>query len=327
MRFLDQHWQRGHVLATSRTLMDWQHRGADGAYDYLVARDGDRLLGVLGYIAGSRFDPRPAAPEVIWLALWKVREDGAQPGLGLRMLRFLAQAHEGAVLAVNGINLAHPPMYRGLGYQVVELVQHVLVNPGARQTLIGGAPPVQGSGPAGSETGFTELRPADLDAMPGRALDEGALPTKTPSYFRERFLRHPFYRYRVFRLDSAHAGTGLLALRVAEHEDRRAVRIVDFSGNPALLGSCGVGIARISAELDAEYADFWSWGIDPELLAGSGFAPIDPAGATTVPNYFEPFLARNARILCAFRNRTALPFRVFRADGDQDRPNRLEAAS
>ena len=327
MQFLDEHWQRGHVLAKSRALMDWQHRAADGGYDYLVARDGSRLLGVLGYIASSRFDPRLAAPNVIWLALWKVREDSAQPGLGLRMLRFLAQAHDGAVLAVNGINLAHPPMYRALGYQVVELAQHVLVNPKARQTLISGVPPVLGSGPAGTGTGFTELRSADLDALPAQALDESALPLKTPAYFRERFLRHPFYRYRVFQLDSRTAGTGLLALRVAEHEGRRAVRIVDFSGNPALLGSCGVGVARIAAEFDAEYADIWSSGIDPDLLAASGFAQLDSAGPTTVPNYFEPFLARNARILCAFRNPTALPFRAFRADGDQDRPNRLEVAS
>lgn len=326
MRFVDEHWQRGHVLATSRALMDWQHRGADGAYDYLLARDGDRLLGVLGYIASSRFDARPAAPEVVWLALWKIREDSAQPGLGLRMLRFLERAHDGAVLAVNGISLAHPPMYRGLGFEVVELAQHVLVNPDARQTLISGTP-VQGSAPGGGGTAFTELRAADLDALPDRAFDAGALPAKTPTYFRERFLHHPFYRYRVFRLDSDHAGAGLLALRIAEHKGRRAVRIVDFAGNPALLGSCGLGIARFCAEFDAEYADFWSWGIDPALLAGSGFALVDPAGATTVPNYFEPFLARNGRILCAFRNPTGLRFRVFRADGDQDRPNRLEVAS
>ncbi len=326
MQFLDAHWQHDHVLATSRALMDWQHGATDGAYDYLIARDGGRLLGVLGYIANTRFDPQLTEPKVIWLALWKVREDIAQPALGLRMLRFLAQAHEGAVLAVNGINLAHPPMYRALGYQVVELVQHVLVNPEARQTLIGGPPLVQGSGPAGTATAFTELRAADLDALPQLSLDESTLPAKTPAYFRERFLHHPFYRYRVFRLDCGHAGTGLLALRVTQHENRRALRIVDFAGSPALFGSCGVSIARISAELDAEYADLWSWGIDPDLLAASGFAAIDPAGATTVPNHFEPFLARTGRILCAFRNPTALPFRVFRADGDQDRPNRLEAA-
>jgi hypothetical protein len=322
MRFIDEHWQRGHVLGVHRPLLDWQHRAIDGDYDYLVAFEGDRLLGVLGYIATSRFDPALGVREVVWLALWKVRE-GAPPALGLRLLRVLEQVHPHAAVAVNGINLSHPPMYRALGYRVSELAQHVLLDPDAEQTLIANAPALRAPRPSGTATRFVELGAADLDALPSRVAQGDAAPAKTPIYFRERFLRHPFYRYRVFLAESDGGGGGLLALRVAEHEGRRAVRIVDFAGDAALLGSCGVGVQQIVARLEAEYADVWSWGVEDGLLAASGFARVDPDGKATVPNYFEPFLARNARILCAVRSRSEQPWRVFRADGDQDRPNRL----
>jgi len=326
MQFLGDHWQVGHVLATSRALMDWQHRATDGRYNYVIAKKEGRMLGVLGYIPTSRFDTLLAAFDVVWLALWKVRADSGQSGLGLRLLRFLANQESHATIAVNGINLSHPPIYRALGYRVVELSQHFLVNPDARQTLISDTVPRRPVAlPAGAGTTLTEVGPSDLDELHRGRLDEGVLPAKSPTYFRERFLYHPFYRYRVFHLQAPGCGTGLLALRVAEHEGRRVVRIVDFAGDPTLLGSCGIGLARVTRDIGAEYADLWAWGIDPQLLIASGFERLDPDGSTTVPNYFEPFLARNARILCAFRNTTDAHFRVFRADGDQDRPNHLEA--
>ena len=326
MQFVDEHWQRGHVLATHRPLLDWQHRTASGDYDYLLATEGDRLLGVLGYIATSRFDSALLGREVVWLALWKVRADCQHPALGVRLLRHLEHAHPGATLAVNGINLSHPPMYRALGYRVVELAQHVLVNPDMAQTLIEGASTLHHGAPAGASTTLTEISDAELSLMPVDSLSGPAQPAKTPTYFRERFLRHPFYGYRVYRLASASAGLGLLALRVAEHEGRRAVRIVDFAGDLALLGSCGIGVHRIVAALGAEYADLWSSGVDGALLAASGFAPVIVDGPVKVPNYFEPFVTGNARIACAIRDPSGAPWRVFRADGDQDRPNRLGVA-
>ena len=43
MQFIDDHWAHGHVLATCRPLLDWQHREADGTYSIIVARrDGVR---------------------------------------------------------------------------------------------------------------------------------------------------------------------------------------------------------------------------------------------------------------------------------------------
>ena len=324
MQFLDRHWQSGHVLATCRPLMEWQHRAPDGSYNYLLAKSEGQIVGVLGYVSCTRFDPQLAERNVIWLALWKVREDCGMPGLGLRLLNALSRMEPHAAIAVNGINLAHPPMYRALGYCVDELSQYFLVNPDKPQTLIQAPDHWKGRSPAGAGTTFTEMQPGELDALQETAVFDDVLPGKTPVYFRERFLRHPFYRYRVFHLRSHAGGAGLLALRVAEHEGRRVLRIVDFAGHTGLLGSCGIELARFMREEDAEYADFWALGVEPELLSLSGFERLNPSGSTVVPNYFEPYVSRNGRILCAFKNKTASRFQVFRADGDQDRPNRIE---
>lgn len=323
MKFIDHHWQRGHALAASRDLMNWQHGANDGGHDYLIALQGDKLLGVLGYISSKRFDPCLAGNNVIWLALWKVMEDVGITGLGLRMLDSLKRVESHVAIAVNGINLAHPPMYRALRYQVGELKQYFVTNPIGNRRLIsaptGHVLPVPKKGSAV----FVEMTQDALMNIEPTKFASPSLPQKTPIYFLNRFLRHPFYRYRIFLAQGENLKSALIATRVAEHEGARALRIVDFAGDPRALSCCGSALASLMGEEHAEYADFWHIGFPEEALLSAGFAPVAPDGSVIVPNYFEPFLARNGQIFCAIKTSAPFPAMIFRADGDQDRPNQL----
>lgn len=314
MGFIDQHWRKDHVLATSRDLMDWQHKDENGKYNYLLAKRGDELLGVLGYIPTRRYDPALAQNNILWLALWIIRDDCKVAGLGLRMLQALNNAEECVGLAVNGINLAHPPMYKSLGYEVAELKQYYLVNPKKKPTLIASTATDALAHPAKGDSVFREVSVGDLEKM---RLAANATPHKTPIYFASRFLRHPFYRYRVFTIGE----DALIATRIAQHANAKALRIVDFAGNPAILSRCGTAFEKLMRQEDAEYADFWQHGLPHDTLTAAGFGVVDPEGSIIVPNYYEPFLARNGRIVSAIKSKTAAPVIVCRADGDQDRPN------
>jgi hypothetical protein len=321
MAFIDRHWQPGHVLATSRALVDWQHREPDGSYNFMLAWNGDALVGALGYVPTRRYDPALADDSVLWLALWRTRDDVKAAGLGLRLLEALSRSEPHTAMAVSGINLSHPPIYRALGYRVAELGQYFLVNPEMPRHLIAAADdaaPVWPE-PTPGDAVFTEM---DGEALRTLRLSGAAHPRKTACYFRTRFLEHPFYRYRVV-LAAHGAQQALLAMRVARHGDASALRLVDSAGDVEVLARCGSALARQMREDRVEYADLWQWGLPEGTLEAAGFARVDPGGPIVVPNYFEPFLAKNGRILCAVKAADARPFRVFRADGDQDRPNRL----
>jgi len=317
--FIDEHWQRGHVLARSRALLDWQHREPDGSYNFLMAWDGGTLLGVLGYIPTRRYDAALAGANLLWLALWKTRDDARVAGLGLRLLHELAAMEPHAAIGVSGIRLAHPPIYRALGYRVGELTQHYAVSPSAPRRLIAAAAAVTWPYPRSGDASFVELDEVQLRQL---RFDSRTVPHKTPVYFAERFLRHPFYRYRVFLL-SGGGRRGLLATRLATHDDAAALRLVDFAGDMEVLARSGTGLGALMQESAAEYADLWHWGLPAGVLERAGFARVDPAGPVIVPNYFEPFLARNGRILCAIKAPGGAVPLVLRADGDQDRPNVL----
>ena len=95
------------------------------------------LVGILGYIPTRRYDDDLSAQKnIVWLALWKVREDYQSSMVGLKLLKTLESLEPNSVMAVNGINLNHPPIYKALGFQVHELGQYYLANPDVSQNLI-----------------------------------------------------------------------------------------------------------------------------------------------------------------------------------------------
>ena len=149
---------------------------------------------------------------------------------------------------------------------------------------------------------------------------------KTPEYFYKRFIQHPFYNYYLYGIFLNKEPQAIIASRVAEHRGFRVLRVVDFVGDVNVLGECGSALQRLMLEHDVEYLDFWQFGIPSKALERAGFQVVDPDGEFICPNYFEPFLKENGRIICCFNEKIDLPFIVCRADGDQDRPNQIDGA-
>lgn len=325
-RFLDRYWARDHVLSRDRALIGWQHGRDDGRYNFLVARaaGGDELLGVLGFIPTGRYDATLVHDETVWLALWKVHPTAAPTGLGLALLRALTTMFSSATVGVVGIGpKEHAAMYRALGFQVGELTQYYMLNGATEDFRLASvirdhAAPILSGQCELSELSQSDLADASND-LRGDANRE-ATPLKTHEYFRSRYFGHPTYTYTVYRVEAS-TGAGILATRIARHGDATALRIVDFLGPEALIGQLGGAAQSLLRSTGAEYADFWNAGISAAWFERAGFRALRPDEESIVPNYFEPFVQRNARIAYAIRPRSQRRLAIFRADGDQDRPN------
>jgi len=332
MRFIGEHWARGHVLSTSRELMEWQHGGTDGrGYDYVIAREGHEVLGVLGFISTSRFDPALASARTVWLALWKVRPD-APNGTGLRMLTFLSKGVPHELLGTVGINAEVAKLYRALGYTVGTMTQRYTLHPDREDFSIVRVPAGAARlAPGCDAKAAPTLRPLDaatlraLEPVVARAWPGDAVPRKTARFFSSRYLAHPFYRYEVHAVERDGEACGLVATRLCETEGSRSIRVVDGILPPAALRGLGASLQRLLAERDAECADLYESGLDPAAIAASGLLAVDVADeATVIPNYYEPLARRNIRVDFAYRLRPGQRLLVFKADADQDRPSRIE---
>jgi hypothetical protein len=331
LRFIDEHWARGHALVTCRALLDWQHRELNGSYSFVIARRNDdrSVLGILGYIPTRRFDPGLADRNVIWLTTWKVRDDAGIAGLGLALLHHLRAVEPHVAIGAIGLNPATTPIYQALGYRVGELEHYVRPNANVeRFALASFANPPGVTVAAAAPVGAIRLSSSDFFdrvARFDRSARGGAVPHKTPEYIHARYLCHPVYSYVVIGLVDGGPVVGLLALRVAEHAGHRALRIVDFVGHAGLLERMGEAVQSQLEAHDAEYADVYNVGLDARTLERGGFRRIDPDGPDVVPDHFEPFEPRNVRLCFSIKATDAAV--LFKGDADQDRPNLVRPVS
>jgi hypothetical protein len=316
--FLDEHWRRGHVLARSRRLLDWQHldRGAD-RFNFVIARDSaGRIDAVLGFIPTSQFDPVLARHGDLWLAIWKVRGGVESAGLGLRLLGHLTTTLQPRSVGAIGLSSGVIPIYRWLGFTVGKLDHYYLVNRDKTEfSLLANFDGVYGSEPSHSLSRFSPC-----DEIPDTLFGEARIPAKSAAYATARYARHPLYKYEMLAITQAGKTLGAVVFREAAHGAAKALRVVDYFGDPDALRDCAGAFQSLLAERDAEYVDFYCHG-----LTADGFVRRTADSGVIVPNYFEPFEQRNVDLDFAWKIHGAPrgPVVMVKGDSDQDRPNLL----
>jgi hypothetical protein len=330
MTFIRDHWSANHVLARSDALMDWQHRDEGNArYNFMAARDDEKgIVGILGFILASRYDPSLAGnADTLWLTTWKVRPDLAH-GLGLLLLRKLDQLMAPKWIGTVGLNLATRGIYQALGYRVDTLTRHYMLNGAIGDFKLATVPDTVGPGPdLGSGATLRELNADNFMASTeGLGLDDSAqVPRKSRAYIRGRYLSHPFYSYRAVLVTDGPLAA-ICVIRECRFEDASALRLVDFLGAAGAMTRAGAGLQDLLRRSGAEYLDFFCSGMLPELQA-AGFRALPPAMESPVvlPGYFEPFERSNVELVYSLRGPGDTRI-VCKGDADQDRPNLLSTS-
>lgn len=319
MDFIGKEWAKGHILSKDLDLMNWQHGTNTNSYNWILGLNGSSISGVLGFIPISKFDSSTVNQDFVWLALWKVREDKHTRGLGLSLLRELFSKMPASGFGVLGINPDHLSLYKSLGFQVGQLKQNYIVNSDSTQSLI--MNPLNESLPQ-AKYGNAVLKLLDKEGLRNISLksDKLVVPFKSSEYFENRFFSHPIYKYQVYVAQKDFLDEALIATRIAEHEGSKVLRIVDFFGSDSILADCGAALQNLMEIYDCEYCDFWQYGVSDDVLIKCGFGNAS-MGSVIVPNFFEPFVQKAAPVSFAIKSSISASFKIFRADGDQDRPN------
>ena len=134
-----------------------------------------------------------------------------------------------------------------------------------------------------------------------------------------RYFAFPHLTYQVYAAKEQGRLLAYLVCRVVDSGQGKALRIADFVGDTSLLPRLGAAIDRLLKASGAEYAECYCAGVDPAVMAAAGFCERREGDANILPNYLQPPLFENTE----YYYFTSDPdrFVLFKADGDQDRPN------
>lgn len=336
LEFIRDHWSATHVFVDAPEVFDWQYLQADTRLNMVMAELIDdtgarQVLGVLGFIPLGRFDAALGDRDVL-LALWKVRDDLAPPGLGLRLLKFIQFELKPRTIAAIGISTMVAPIYRAMGYSLGRLHQSALFATEARgRTQIATGVPAKAFDRLPMPDDH-DLRPLvqDTDRQTRAAVEaiaQAHMPQKSWAYLVGRYMTHPWYDYALRLVSHEGVPVAVVIWRKITVNGAAILRIVDIVGDTAWLAR---GQTLFMPELTAsgaEYIDLMQLGTASEVLQAGGFVSPEWHDGLVLPNYFAPFEARNIEISLSWKQfgapkDAATPLRLYRADSDQDRPNR-----
>ncbi|MFR2613850.1 MAG: hypothetical protein ACLTGG_10370 [Subdoligranulum sp.] len=269
----------------------------------LAEQDGE-ILCAAGYILANQSE----TPD-IWVSVWVAAK--GHNGVGLELMDALSGLLNARVVACNNIRANTCVLYHFLGWQAERLPHYYLGDPVQRAGTVLGPPlpcryRMTCPDPcAGCCAGRTWPAPQPHATQRSLVLQRRYFACRTRRCWQCRKL---FCRFT--RSPAHHAAeTGCVPV----------VRLVDFIGDDAVLPRIGGALDKLLHDAGAEYLDCYNAGIPAAVWAAAGLTERCEDDGVIIPNYLTPPLQQNTEYYY-FTNQPAGVV-LFKADGDQDRPN------
>lgn len=315
MKFIDSYWRKGHILGVNKDFFIYEHLYGEDVTYVLSVDDDESIEAILGYI------PYGKQNRDVMTVLWKVGKSSA-PMLGIQLLEYLVSNCDVRIAASPGINTETIGIYDFLHYTTGKLKQYYRLNQNIKEYHI---PKIIDNRVLNTNSkakcffhkynSFQELENefSFEDYYAGNPK-----PLKEDWYFEKRYFNHPIYHYQIYGLGTEGKATTLLVMRELSIGQYKIIRIVDVLGNYDNLQYISQDIDELLRNNHYEYIDFYQYGLEDRLLESAGFTDREKT-VNIIPNYFEPFVQENVDI---YYFSTDPDIVLFKADGDQDRPNK-----
>lgn len=312
VEFMNTHWGSKHPLVNLEDYFSYYYQDGDCARTKLnfalCLKEDDSIAALCGFI------PSCVGGEDVWISIWCA--DKKAKGAGLELMNQMPKLTGARILSCNNIRPNTIPFYEFLGYTGARM-QH-WYRLGDKKEFFVARPasvlrlPVAGDGYLKEFTCAQEMEEAFCPP-------ELAKPYKDNWYLARRYFNYPRQSYQVFGGYLDGVCRLLFCLRRVVVDGTVVLRLCDVVGQSALLPQFGDAFDRLIAQENAEYMDCYCWGVADESLTGAGFVQRFAEDETLIPHYLSPPLYENVDFYL-FTNDPA-GFVMFRADGDQDRPN------
>lgn len=312
VQFMNTHWGSAHPLVNIDAFFNYYYVAPSGGLQFALAFSQQKLAALAGFVLANQ----TSQPDV-WVSIWVA--DPAERGSGLDLMAKLPELTGCRTLACNNIRPNTRPFYEFLGYTTGQVNHYYRLANKASYVLA--RVHTKTIAPTHGQAELQLLSCADELHACGFAPPKNTNPYKDLWYITRRYFAYPHQSYQVYGVFAPRQKTpdALLVARLVPACGTCTLRIVDFIGAPELLAETGTAIDRLMAEQDAEYADLYCAGLADSLLWEAGFARRKEEDGNIIPNYLNPPLFENTDYYY-FTNRPQ-GFVLFKADGDQDRPN------
>ena len=323
LSFIDEYWQKGHILTKSKELLNWQHFDRNNqCYNFVIATNNTgEIHGILGFILSSIYDNDIVTP-IRWGAIWKIREDVAIKGLGVMLKGFLEQRVPVDYIGGVGLSKYSKTIDEKLGEKMGRLSQYYIANPNIKEYNLISAPLFQANIQNKNNKQMEYILEKDFFEYATK-LEDKIMPYKSIKYYINRYYRHPIYKYEGIGIFENDEVIAILIIRKASYKENSCIFVVDYIGDGSELSGCYGLFLDLLQTYSAEYICFPCYGIRDSYMREAGFS-LREDSLMILPIYYEPFERKNVELDFHFWTNSDFSGEIIvKGDSDQDRPNRV----
>ncbi|MBR5648290.1 hypothetical protein [Pseudobutyrivibrio sp.] len=324
MDFIRAEWGENHILANDRKLFIWQYGcqeyGDDSTINVVLMTEKDgQIVGLIGFIPYSN----NKACLHISTAITKIRANDVMPMAGIELMRRQVALVGEKVNFASGTNpnTILPIFQKVFKHKVGYMEQYYILNLELDNTIA--APCFDDYIDDFYEYPYILKEISSFgDLSNSYDLNEKNehMSIKSPEFINKRYFEHPYYTYRKWLInDFDNKTVGVIFGREITIGVSKILRIVDYRGDLVYLEKIGRALHDLLKSEKYEYVDLMVSDLSNYNIQQAGFNKLNPDGKTIIPHYFEPFVKANIKNY--YQNNGDVV--IFKADGDQDRPNRV----
>lgn len=325
MKFINDYWRENHIMSKDRTLFEYEYADGENVNFVLaIERTTQQIEAIFGFLRCSSVED-PLKKD-IWGSMWKVNDKHDNvPLLGIELAKRVCSLTGSRMQIGNGANPNTTVPLRKLYFRekTVKMEHYYYLNPLKEEFRIA-VIKEKYKAQVNLSDNITYIKKYEsiTELIQEYNVEEvDALPFKDNWYINKRYFKHPYYTYQAYGLYHNEGNIdALMVTKEVQYEGSKVLRIVDYIGNHALFSGLSQVFAEWIKQCDYEYIDFYVYGFESEYIYSAGFQKRDDEDENIIPNYFEPFLQENIDIWAHYKKEGTT---FFKADGDQDRPNRM----
>lgn len=313
MRFMDEHWKPGNILAKNRDFFEWQFVDGDKVNMFIGVDAHGKIYGMIGAIIYSG-SSNPDVSACTWQTI-----KSCNPMLGLELSDYLVKHLHPRYTCSAGLSKKSVKIHELTGGTPISMDHYYRLGDREDYKIA----KVKDKIILQVEDSGYRLEPIYcLEEMKQIITEEmlaNSVMSKDYEYIKKRYFEHPIYHYDIWKiLNNEKKSSSVLMTREEMVEDRKICKIIDFYGCLSDLGKITASFDDLMAERGYEFIDVYSYGVPTLLYEQAGFCRCDEACENIIPNYFHPFEQRN--VVLNMMDPMISEMRMFRGDGDQDRP-------
>ena len=327
-KFIDKNFKKNHILSKNKKVFDWlYYNNYEKKYNFIIEQKNTRIISFLGIVKNSKFSKKLKKNESVWFATWVAKKN--EIGAGLKLLSHAIKNYTYIKIGTIGYQDNVKQFYKYLGFFTGHLTQYYISNSKNKNNKI-----IQKkkdfikkikTNTYGKSINLKIVKTINFNKFRHNKHKYIKLFSKDENFFRNKYLRNPFYNYVVYEFRINKKLQGYYFTREAKYKNSKCLRIVDYFGNINSLFRSSVGFNQIIEDKNYEFVDMFFFTNSNFKINQCKFKKNNYKNNLIIPNFFEPFVKKNIKINFAILTKKVNKFFLFKGDCDQERPNILRS--